>query len=229
MSSGLEHGSTAAQGTVVPYEQRLSGNLRWAMDEGDRFFQGKGGAKDALLRIARRLNEIGIPYAVAGGMALNAHGYRRFTEDVDILVTKDDLNRIYQELEGRGYLRPFSRSKNLRDTELGVKIEFLVEGGFPGDGKPKEYAYPAPQNVAVEIEGIRFVRLSTLVELKLAAGMTGHGRFKDLGDVQELIKTLGLTKEFGSQLHPYVQSKYDELWADVHRADADPETEKSNP
>ena len=98
------------------------------MDEGDRFFQGRGGAKDALLRIAKRLNELGISYAVAGGMALNAHGYRRFTEDVDILVRQEDLDRIYNELEGRGYLRPFSRSKNLRDTELGVKISMDGRG-----------------------------------------------------------------------------------------------------
>ncbi len=219
----------APGGSVVPYEQRLSSSLRWMMDEGDRFFQGRGGAKDALLRIAKRLNELGIPYAVAGGMALNAHGYRRFTEDVDILVRQEDLDRIHDELEGRGYLRPFSRSKNLRDTELGVKIEFLVTGGFPGDGKPKAYSYPAPQDVAVEIEGIQFVGLPTLIELKLAAGMTGHGRLKDLGDVQELIKALGLAKEFRNQLHPYVQAKYEELWSDVQKAVSDSESEKRNP
>lgn len=213
---------------LIPYEQRLSGSLRWAMEEGDRFFQGRGGAKDALLRIAKRLNELGIAYAIAGGMALNAHGYRRFTEDVDILVTQADLDRIYEELEGRGYMRPFARSKNLRDTELGVKIEFLVAGGFPGDGKPKEFSYPDPQSVATEIEGVRFVTLPTLIELKLAAAMTGEGRFKDLGDVQELIKTHNLPIDFRSRLHPYVQSKYDELWRDIHRSGAD-ESEKRNP
>lgn len=231
MSGALDHNSLTsaspdvalASAAVVPYEQRLTSNLRWAMDEGDRFFQGKGGAKDALLRIAKQLNELQIPYAVAGGMALNAHGYRRFTEDVDILVTPEDLDRIHELLEGRGYLRPFSRSKNLRDTELGVKIEFLVTGGFPGDGQPKPYAYPAPQDVAVEIEGIHFIGLPTLVELKLAAGMTGHGRLKDLGDVQELIKTLGLSRDFGTQLHAYVQAKYEELWTDVQAAPSEPE------
>src|SRR5688500_1654301 len=94
---------SATLAVLVPYEQQLASSLRWSMEEGDRFFQGRGGAKDALFRIAKRLNELNIPYALAGGMALNAHGYRRFTEDVDILVTQDGLSRIYEELQGRGY------------------------------------------------------------------------------------------------------------------------------
>jgi hypothetical protein len=35
-------------------------------------------------------------------------------------------------VEGRGYLPPFAGSKNLRDTESGVRIEFLVAGDYPG-------------------------------------------------------------------------------------------------
>ena len=72
------------------------------------------------------------------------HGYRRFTEDVDLLVTREGLKEIHRKLEGLGYLPPFQGSKNLRDTEHGVKIEFLVTGEFPGDGKPKPVAFPAP-------------------------------------------------------------------------------------
>ena len=55
--------------------------------------------------------------------------------------------------DGRGYLPPHSRSKHLRDTELGVKIEFLVAGQFPGDGLPKPVASPEPESVAVERAG----------------------------------------------------------------------------
>ena len=36
---------------------------------------------------------------------------------------------------------------------------------------------------------------------------------KDLADVQELIKLLTLPAEFGNQLNPYVQQKYQELWS----------------
>jgi hypothetical protein len=204
-------------GTVVTYEQRLSSDLRWAMEEGDRYFRGEGGAHDALRRITKRLNELGIPYAVAGGLALFSHGFRRFTDDVDILVTRADLDRIHDELEGRGYLRPFSKSKNLRDTELGVKIEFLVSGQYPGDGKPKPIAFPSPTDVLVEKDGIKYINLPTLVSLKLASGMTGTGRSKDIGDVEELIKTLGLPDKLADSLHPFVQEKYREIWAKLHQ------------
>ena len=38
------------------------------------------------------------------------------------------------------------------------------------------------------------------------------GRLKDLGDVQELIRTLQLDREFGLRIHEYVRDKYYELW-----------------
>ena len=96
-----------------------------------------------------------------------------------------------------------------------MRIEFLVTGGFPGDGKPKPVAFPDPAGCTVEIDGIRYLRLPTLVELKLASGMTNPGRLKDLADVQELIRSLGLTTEFARELHPYVRPKYEELLAAV--------------
>ena len=60
-----------------------------------------------LKRITRKLGELGIDYVVVGGMAMFQHGYRRFTEDVDLLVTREGLKEIHQKLEGLGYRRPF--------------------------------------------------------------------------------------------------------------------------
>ncbi|AGP33581.1 hypothetical protein SCE1572_03140 [Sorangium cellulosum So0157-2] len=145
-------------------------------------------------------------------MALFNHGYRRFTEDVDILVTRQGLTAIHTQLEGRGYLPPFPKSKHLRDTELGVKVEFLVTGDYPGDGKPKPVAFPDPSSAAVEHEGVKYLNLPTLVELKLASGMTNPDRMKDLADVLELIKILALPSDFALQLAPYVREKFVELW-----------------
>jgi hypothetical protein len=165
----------------------------------------------ALVKIARRLDELGVPYAVAGGMAMFFHGYRRFTEVVELIATQESLKRIHEQLEGLGYMPPFKGSKQLRDTENGVRIEFLVTGGFPGDGRPKPVAFPDPANVAVEIDGIRFVRLDKLIELKLASGTAEH-RLKDLADVQELIKTLRLSGDVADQLDPSVREQYHKLW-----------------
>ena len=194
------------------YEQRLNQDSRWAMSEGGRHFDETSEVHTTLQRICNRLNELKIPYAVAGGMALFQHGFRRFTEDVDILVTSQDLKRIHENLRGRGYLPLFEKSKNLRDTVSGVRIEFLLTGGYPGDGKEKPVSFPAPDTVAEFRDGIKFLSLSAIVELKLASGMTGADRMKDLADVQELIKLLSLPSDFGSKLNPYVQAKFLELW-----------------
>ncbi len=202
----------AAPRLVVPYEKQLASDARWALSEGSKFFEGKSAVQEALRKITERLNGLGIPYAIVGGLALFRHGHRRFTEDVDILVTRKGLVTIHNHLEGLGYLPPFPKSKNLRDTDLGVKIEFLVTGDYPGDGKPKPVAFPDPSAVAVMHEGINYLNLSTLVELKLASGMTNPDRMKDLVDVLELIKILALPRDFVQQLDPYVQDKFIELW-----------------
>ncbi len=145
-------------------------------------------------------------------MALFRHGLRRFTEDVAILVSRENLKLIHEKLEGLGYLSPSENNKHLRDTQVGVKIEFLTTGDYPGDGKQKPVAFPDPASVSVELDGVRYIRLPKLVELKLASGMTNPGRLKDLSDVLELIKAIHLPMDFADQLDPYVQDKFKELW-----------------
>jgi aminoglycoside-2''-adenylyltransferase len=197
---------------MIAYEKRLGSDLQWALQEGSMHFEEGSAVHRSLRKIVTRLEALGIPYAVAGAMALFLHGFRRFTEDIDILVTKDGLQRIHAELEGAGYLAPFQGSKNLRDAESGVRIEFLVAGDFPGDGKPKPVAFPDPRTAAVEANGICWLQLPMLIELKLASGLTNPGRLKDLADVQELIRLLALGENFADQLNPFVRSKYLELW-----------------
>ena len=203
--------STHPTVTVTTYEDLLNRDPRWALSEGSRHFDEDSSVFKALREIARRLDELDIPYAVVGGMALFHHGLRRFTEDVDILVTKGNLKRIHQQLNGLGYLPPHSKSKYLRDTDLGVMIEFLTTGDFPGDGKPKPVAFPDPTAVSANAGGVHYVNLPTLIELKLASGMTAPSRRKDLADVQELIKVLQLSPVFAKQLNPYVAEMYLQL------------------
>jgi hypothetical protein len=216
---GTGPGVVASPPAIVPiYERQLDRDPRWALSEGSRHFEERSTVFDALHKITRRLHDLGISYAVVGGMALFRHGLRRFTEDVDILVTKDDLKTIHERLEGLGYLAPHPRSKHLRDTELGVRIEFLTTGEYPGDGKPKPVSFPEPGPVSFEADGIRYIKLPNLIELKLASGMTSPARLKDLADVLELIKTRDLPEDFAHGLDPFVREKYGELW----RAAAEP-------
>src|SRR5205085_8410584 len=124
-------------GAMVVYEERLNRDAGWALREGSMHFEEQSAVHRTLQRITRRLDELGIPYALVGGMALFFHGYRRFTDDIDILVTREGLQEVHRQLEGLGYVPPFTGSKQLRDAETGVRIEFLVTGEYPGDGKPK--------------------------------------------------------------------------------------------
>jgi len=208
---------------IPTYEQRLDNDPFWALKEGSMHFECDSAVQKALLRITKQLDELGIPYAVAGGMALFFHGYRRFTEDVDLLVSPEGLRRIHEQLEGRGYVPPFEGSRNLRDTESGVRVEFIVSGQYPGDGKPKPVAFPLPEEAGIEIGGIQFLQLHRLIELKLASGMSNARRLRDLVDVQELIDTLRLPLELEAQLDPSVRDKYRELWTVVRDAEANPD------
>jgi hypothetical protein len=201
---------------MLTYEQHLKQDRRWGFREGSMHFERGSAVHKTLERIVKRLDDLGIPYAIAGAMAMFVHGYERFTTDIDILVTPEGLKKIHERLEGRGYLPPFTGSKHLRDTDSGVKIEFLTTGDYPGDGKPKPVAFPEPAQVSVEIQGMRFINLAALVELKLASGMTNPGRLKDLADVQEMIKALDLPNELADKLNPFVKGKYEELWKAVH-------------
>jgi hypothetical protein len=155
--------------TELAYEKQLDRNFDWALREGSMHFEEKSAVHHALRKITQRLEALHIPYAVVGGMALFFHGFRRFTEDVDILVTREGLQELHRQLEGLGYLSPFAGSKQLRDSESGVRIEFLVTGEFPGDGKPKPVAFPDPSGATTESDGIRFLQLPRLIELGVTA------------------------------------------------------------
>src|SRR5689334_13946851 len=113
------------------FEDRMRRGGGAAVAEASRFFMKEGNVYKSLRKIASKLHELGIPYAVAGGMALVAHGYDRTTDDVDVLITPEGLKTAQEALEGLGYLAPFKGSKQLRDTETSVRIEFLVTGQFP--------------------------------------------------------------------------------------------------
>lgn len=193
------------------YEEQLDADSDWALREGSLFFEDRGKVQYTLRKLALKLDELRIPYAVVGGMALYQHGYRRFTEDVDVLITREDLKTLHEKLHGLGYIPPFKGSKQLRDAETGVKIEFIISGEFPGDGKPKPVAFPAPEEVSQRIDGISFVNLPKLIELKLASGMSNLDRMRDIADVLELIKSLRLKAAYAEQLDPYVRTKYLEL------------------
>jgi Nucleotidyl transferase of unknown function (DUF2204) len=191
-----------------------------AYQEGLRFFMGEGTLNETLRRVARDLENHRIDYSVIGAIALNNYGYRRFTEDIDLLLTREGLEKFQRELVGLGYRPAFEgATKKFRTTEENVTVEIITSGEFPGDGKPKPVVFPSPNEVSVEIDGIKTLSLEKLIELKLASGMTAPHRLKDLADVQELIKLKNLYADFAEKLNPFVREKYLELQKAVSEAE----------
>jgi hypothetical protein len=178
-----------------------------------------------LLRLSKRLEDAGIDYALIGGMALAAHGYPRFTSDVDVLTTSEGLDAIHRQLAGRGYVPAFQGArKALRDTTTNVQVEFITTGEYPGDGKPKAVRFPDPKDVAVERDGYKVIALPKLIELKLASGLSAPHRMRDLADVQDLITKLGLSRSLAEDLDPSVRDEYLRMW-DAAADARDPQSE----
>jgi hypothetical protein len=171
--------------------------------EGLRFFRGKGFVNETLKQLVKDLEARQIAYTVIGAIALNQHGYARFT----------------QELIGRGYRPAFEgANKKFRSTGENVPIEVITAGEYPGDGKPKSIIFPDPTTVSIEIDGVKTLTLTKLIEFKLASGMTGLGRRKDLADVQELIRIKDLPASLCESLDESVRDIYLELHGEVEQA-----------
>jgi hypothetical protein len=123
--------------------------------------------REAAVKTAAQLNHLGIRYALAGGLAVGAHGYIRATTDVDFLVGEEAF-------EHQGVLVAF---------KAGVPIEV--------DGIRIDYLSPISLGPQVEevldhplmSEGLAVVPIEVLMYMKLVAK-----RRQDLVDVVELVK-----------------------------------------
>ena len=76
----------------------------------ERMIAAVQAVRDRALRATKALEKAGIPYAVAGGNAVAAWVARvdraavRNTQDVDILVRREDLGRVTVALESAGFV-----------------------------------------------------------------------------------------------------------------------------
>ena len=203
---------------TIDFQQTVRSPVQ-AYQEGLKFFMGEGVINNVLQRLAAALEKIGVDYNIIGAIALNQHGYKRFTEDIDLLLTKEGLEKFHEELIRVGCRPKFEGArKQFRTTAENVTIEIITTGEFPGDGRPKPVVFPDPKDNVEVIEGVKTISLEKLIELKLASGMTAPHRLKDLADVQELIKVKNLSAAFADQLDPSVREKFIELQTPVAAA-----------
>lgn len=83
--------------------------------------------------------------------------------------------------------QPKGRWPKVRHKDTDVTVDILPEGGRPGTAaKPAPTTVPHPLQLGGSRGVLHYVRLPSLIELKLAAG-----RVRDEGDVIELIRANG--------------------------------------
>lgn len=195
---------------VAPARRTFTDRIR----EIDMFFQQKDPVHQAMRRTASRLKKANIPYAIVGGMAINAHKHQRTTADVDFLLNQEGFAEFLRRHVEKDYQRVPGRARRFIERTSGVSIDILVTGLFPGSGKPGPVAFPDPREVSEIIDKHSVVNLPTLIVLKLAAR-----RYRDFGDVVELIRANDLGEAFLDKLHPSVRQDFIECLEERRRED----------
>lgn len=180
---------------------------------------GEADAQLALYRLTAILEAEDLPYAIIGAFALNEYGHRRVTVDVDLVMREEHLQEFKRHHLGKGYEERVAGTGKLFDSVNGVNIDVLSTGRFPGDDKPKPIAFPDPATVALRGERFALLPMPRYIELKLASGIAAPHRGRDLVDVQDLIKSAGLSPTVADELHPWVREKFLELWRLAQTAD----------
>ena len=145
--------------------------------------------RDRLRRAVHALEQAGIPYAVAGGNAVAAwvsevdEAAVRNTQDVDILLHREDLERAKQALAAAGFVYRHASGIDMFLDGPGAKARDAVHIVFAGEKVRKEYVEPAPDVTEAKSTGTaRVVSLEALVRMKLTSF-----RLRDRVHIQDLI------------------------------------------
>lgn len=157
--------------------------------------------------ICHRLNQSGVRFLVVGGLAVNAHGYVRFTADIDLVVwlEEENVKRAFSSLQEIGYQpQPPVRAEDLADPATrqawiqGKGMVVLKMWNEADPLSPVDIFVQEPFDFKVEYSRakleqfddgleVRVVCLGTLLRMKQEAG-----RPKDQLDVDQLRKLHGL-------------------------------------
>ncbi len=135
----------------------------------------------------KALNAAGIPYALAGGLAVSIYAVPRATEDVDLLVAREDLARAVERLETLGFRqagRPMSVAGGRLDIQRLIKIDGtdLVPVDLLVPNEPALAALLADRN-AIEWEGER-LSIVSLPGLRILKQLRGSAQ--DVADLEAL-------------------------------------------
>jgi hypothetical protein len=145
-------------------------------------------------RLAEFLESHEIPYAVIGGLAMNAYGATRLTADADLIAPRHAQARIVEELERLGYetlYRSDGYSNHLHTNEQLGRVDFVYV-----DDRTAELILSTTRLVEIRSRRLPVPRPEYVIALKLQAIHNDPERtLKDLADVKELMTLPDLNRE----------------------------------
>jgi hypothetical protein len=168
-------------------------------------WEGTGTAvAQAARAVSDLLTEHGIPNLLAGGLAVQLHGYPRMTVDVDIIVP--DVEAARRLLVANGYQSSVREPLAVIDKNRHVRIDLLPAGKCLKQGC--QVPFPAPVNES----GVMMpVGLESLISLKLDSWKHSPARrLRDKTDAAELIMRNDLPRDL--KVHEAVLEDYRALW-----------------
>jgi hypothetical protein len=171
----------------------------------DRMVRAVEKVRERLLRTAKVLETAGIPYAVIGGNAVAAWVSRvdeaavRNTQDVDILLRREDFERAKVAMEAAGFIYRHVRFIDMFLDGPGTKVRDAVHVLFANEKvRPDSLAPSADvtEHVFAVDQQYRHLTLEALVRMKLTSY-----RLKDQVHLQDMIE-VGLIDETWPQKYP---------------------------
>lgn len=142
----------------------------------DRMVRAVEKVRERLLRANSALQKAEIPFAVAGGNAVAAWVSRideaavRNTQDVDILIRREDFERVKVALESAGFVYGSSMNAELFLDGPDAKIRDAIHILFADEKVRDHYLAPTPDVAESDHAGqFPIVDLESLIRMKLTS------------------------------------------------------------
>ena len=169
--------------------------------------------RERLLRAARALEQAKVPYAVVGGNAVAAWVSRvdeaavRNTQDVDILLRRQNLDAAREALEQAGFVYRHAAGMDMFLDGPNAKARDAVHIVFAAEKVRPQYAVSAPDvSEAEQTETFRLLSLDALVRMKLTSF-----RDKDRMHLRDLIGVELVDDSWLNRLPDALRSRLQEL------------------
>lgn len=165
-----------------------------------------GALRDAVKAVAKAIRSVPGAYACfIGGLAVQHHGYNRWTDDVDVVVDTAHFGEILNHLRAAGFV--ITQQWTLQNRETGAKLDLLREGVTL---KNARFPLPHPSEMG---PNTGYARLPWLLRLKLDA----HRR-EDLADIVRIMRShLDQAEAIAAELPEVFRKEFLELTEEARR------------